>query len=111
MSGPGNCSYADPTTGAVCHADSNPAPGAGAAAADAIEASGQSMNKDTIDYILVYKANADGLSRARQQQDGRCIRLLATYDVPAFRQPRRRVRSLVFKFDIGDVQDSRGRRT
>jgi hypothetical protein len=60
MSGPGNCSYADPTTGAVCHADSNPAPGLAELAADAIEASGQSMNKDTIDYILVYKANADG---------------------------------------------------
>jgi hypothetical protein len=59
MSGPGNCSYKEDAA-TTCTATDNPAPALAELAADAIEASGTSMNKDTIKYILVYKANADG---------------------------------------------------
>ena len=59
MSGPGDCTYADPTA-AVCGVGNSPAPGLAELAADAVQSSGSSMNKDTIDYILVYKANTAG---------------------------------------------------
>lgn len=54
--GPGTC----PTgpNAPVCTPESSPA--LAQAAADAIQRSGMSMPKESIDYILVYKANDDG---------------------------------------------------
>jgi TadE-like protein len=91
MSGPGNCSYADPTAGAVCAVDNNPAPGLAELAADAIAASGSSMNKDTIDYILVYQANEQGYPGSASTMPGscsghvNCVKLVWSEDASAFR--------------------------
>ncbi|MEP9365604.1 TadE family protein [Nocardioides sp. CN2-186] len=59
MSGPGTCTYREDVA-TTCSAGNSPAPGLAELAADAIQTSGSSMNKDTIDYILVYKANKQG---------------------------------------------------
>ena len=59
MSGPGVCTYRE-ADAPICGVGSSPAPGLAELAADAIQTSGSSMNKDTIDYILVYKANKQG---------------------------------------------------
>jgi hypothetical protein len=59
MSGPGTCAYRE-SDAPVCEANNSPAPGLAELAADAIEASGSSMNKDSINYILIYKANNKG---------------------------------------------------
>jgi len=54
--GPGTCSTAP--TAPVCTPASSPA--LAQAAADAIQRSGMSMPKESIDFILVYKANDEG---------------------------------------------------
>lgn len=54
--GPGTCQTGP--TAPVCTPESSPA--LAQAAADAIQRSGMSMPKESIDYILVYKANEDG---------------------------------------------------
>lgn len=59
MSGPGTCTYREDDA-PLCVPNDSPAPGLAELAADAIESSGSSMNKDTIEYILVYKANNKG---------------------------------------------------
>jgi hypothetical protein len=59
MSGPGVCTYREDDA-PICAPGNSPAPGLAELAADAIESSGSSMNKDSIEYILVYKANNKG---------------------------------------------------
>ena len=66
MSGPGICTYREDDA-PICDANDSPAPGLAELAADAIESSGSSMNKDSIDYILVYKANNKGYPGADNQ--------------------------------------------
>lgn len=72
-SGPGTCQTGP--TAPVCTPESSPA--LAQAAADAIQRSGMSMPKASIDYILIYKANSDGFPGALTSMPTSCEGLSA----------------------------------
>ena len=92
MSGPGTCTYREDDA-PVCAVNDSPAPGLAELAADAIESSGSSMNKDTIQYILVYKANDNGYPGNNGNTKmptscagvSSCVKFLWSDDAEAFR--------------------------